>query len=75
MIQRPHKFLQPVNLDIRLDMPDRRIRDVTNYVKAAEDLLVRHAIIRGDDTRYVRNVSVGLPEIDETIPVIMLRMA
>jgi hypothetical protein len=31
--------------------------DVTNRIKAGEDLLVRHGIIQGDDQRYVRSVT------------------
>lgn len=39
---------EPYTLDITLVRPDRRRRDVSNYVKAIEDLLVAHDITPDD---------------------------
>jgi Holliday junction resolvase RusA-like endonuclease len=56
--QRPEPILGKVSLLIEIGEPDDKIRrDCSNFVKAPEDLLVRHGIIQGDDQRYVRSVT------------------
>jgi crossover junction endodeoxyribonuclease RusA len=55
--QRPSKFVGPVVLLFHFqDGLDKRKRDVTNLIKAPEDLLVRHGIIEADDNSIVRGV-------------------
>lgn len=41
-------FAGPVWIDFQLHRPDKHRRDATNYLKAPEDLLVRHGIIKDD---------------------------
>lgn len=55
--QRPAKVTGPVVLFFHFqDGKDKRKRDVTNFIKAAEDLLVTHKIIEADDNTIVRGV-------------------
>lgn len=62
MVQRPTKHEGRVSLQMVFGFPDKRPRDAFNYVKAVEDLLVRHGVIQDDNTRYVRGGSVALAE-------------
>lgn len=56
--QRPPKFIGPVELVFHFqDGRDNRKRDVTNLIKAPEDLLVKQGIIEADDNTIVRGVS------------------
>lgn len=57
MLQRPLKVTGPVNLTFEFqEGRDNRKRDVTNLIKAPEDLLVKHGIIEADDGSIVRRV-------------------
>lgn len=38
----------PVTLDIMCERKDKRRRDISNLIKATEDLLVRHGLIEDD---------------------------
>jgi crossover junction endodeoxyribonuclease RusA len=42
------RFTGPVSLTLALGRPDKRRRDLSNFVKAIEDLCVTHGIIRDD---------------------------
>jgi Holliday junction resolvase RusA-like endonuclease len=56
--QRPPKVAGPVELVFCFqDGRDKRKRDVTNLIKAPEDLLVKHGVIEADDNTIVRAVS------------------
>lgn len=56
--QRPSKVSGPVNLSFEFqDGRDNRKRDVTNLIKAPEDLLVKHGLIEADDGSIVRSVT------------------
>lgn len=56
--QRPLKVAGPVDLVFHFqDGRDKRKRDVTNLIKAPEDLLVKHGIIEADDNTIVRSVT------------------
>jgi crossover junction endodeoxyribonuclease RusA len=46
--QAPAGIKGPVTLDIQLGRPDRRRRDLSNYIKALEDALVQHGLIEDD---------------------------
>lgn len=48
---RPRPITGPVRLDIALGKPDRRRRDVSNYVKALEDFIVKDARVLEDDSQ------------------------
>ena len=55
--QRPSKVAGKVNLKFEFqEGRDKRKRDVTNLLKAPEDLLVKHGIIEADDGSIVRRV-------------------
>ena len=47
-IQRPGRVSGPVAVEILVRRPDARRRDVSNLIKAAEDLLVAHGVIADD---------------------------
>ena len=60
MRQRPPRTIGPVNLIFEFqDGRDNRKRDVTNLIKAPEDLLVKHGIISADDGSIVRRVTAA----------------
>lgn len=46
--QAPEPIKGAVTLDIQLGRPDRRRRDLSNYIKALEDALVQHGLIEDD---------------------------
>ncbi len=55
---------------IALVAPDKRRRDVSNTIKAVEDLLVEMRVIEGDDNRYVQKVSAQW--VDDGAPCTVL---
>lgn len=55
-VQRVPKMLGEVSVCIALCAPDKRRRDADNAAKAVLDLLATHAIIEGDDSRFVRSI-------------------
>jgi Holliday junction resolvase RusA-like endonuclease len=56
--QKPEPIRGKVRLLIEVEEPKMAIaQDVTNRIKASEDILVRHGIIEGDDQRFVRSVT------------------
>lgn len=56
-----HKWTEPVYLTIAIGKL-RGNADVSNRVKAVEDLLVAHGIIPGDSIKWVRGVNVYLAQ-------------
>lgn len=64
MRQRPHRFLQPVKIDIQLGLPDKRLRDLDNTLKPIKDLLVKHGVIPDDSWKFVTALSVCLADIE-----------
>ena len=57
MRQRPKKIAGPVILTFEFqEGHDKRKRDISNLVKAPEDLLVKHGIIEADDGAIVREI-------------------
>ena len=58
--QRPSKVSGPVVLSFEFqDGRDARKRDISNLIKAPEDLLVKHGIIEADDQSIVRKINVS----------------
>ena len=58
--QRPSKVAGPVFLSFEFqDGRDKRKRDISNLIKAPEDLLVKHGIIEADDQSIVRKIDVA----------------
>jgi crossover junction endodeoxyribonuclease RusA len=54
--QRPPKHDGKITLDITVQKKDKRKRDISNFVKAVEDLLVSHSVIVDDS--LVQQVTV-----------------
>lgn len=54
--KRPPRVPGPVHLLFELEEKDKRQRDVTNHLKAPEDMLVKLNIIDGDHSGVVRHV-------------------
>lgn len=54
--QRPYPVKGMVILSFEFQEKDRRKRDVTNFIKAPEDLLVHYGLIEADDSSVVREV-------------------
>ena len=67
MAQEPKSIAGPVSINIVLGAPDRRRRDCSNYIKAIEDLLVSYGCIEGDDSRFVKSVTVSWATVDGAI--------
>jgi Holliday junction resolvase RusA-like endonuclease len=60
MRQRPAKAIGPVSLTFEFQSGrDKRKRDITNLLKAPEDLLVKHGIIEADDNIIVQSISAN----------------
>lgn len=58
--QRPSKVAGPVSLTFEFQSgKDKRKRDITNLLKAPEDLLVKHGIIEADDNTIVQSISAN----------------
>ena len=58
--QRPSQCLGPVSLTFEFqEVEGKRKRDISNLIKAPEDLLVKHGIIEADDQFTVRSISVS----------------
>lgn len=58
--QRPSKVAGPVSLTFEFQSgKDNRKRDITNLLKAPEDLLVKHGIIEADDNTIVQSISAN----------------
>lgn len=57
--QRPRKVAGPVILSFEFqEGRDNRKRDISNLIKAPEDLLVKHGIIEADDGSIVREIKL-----------------
>lgn len=58
--QRPPKVVGPVMLSFDFQSGrDKRKRDITNLLKAPEDLLVKFGVIEADDNTIVQCISAG----------------
>ena len=65
MRQRPPKVAGPVILSFEFGEPDKRKRDISNLIKAPEDLLVKHGIIEADDSSIVRTITAKwVPDVE-----------
>lgn len=61
--QRPPKVTGPVFLTFDFQSGrDKRKRDITNLLKAPEDLLVKFGVIEADDNTIVQGISAGWSE-------------
>ncbi len=63
-MQRPERFTTRVDIVIRIPEPVRG--DVSNRIKAAEDLLVRAGIIPDDNGKHVRSCKAEFADVART---------
>lgn len=56
-------FVGPVTMILALGKPDRRRRDVSNYIKAVEDFIVKPAGILSDDEQVQDVRAYWCPEV------------
>lgn len=74
--QRPSKFVGPVVLFFHFeDGRDKRKRDVTNLIKAPEDLLVKHGIIESDDNSIVRGVEAYWDDTVKGVQIVIFSVS
>lgn len=58
--QRPAKTIGPVSIHFDFQSGrDKRKRDITNLLKAPEDLLVKFKVIEADDNTIVQSISAN----------------
>ena len=71
-LQRPLPVPGEVKVTVELSPPDKRKRDIDNAgFKAVLDLLVKHRVIEGDDSRYVRQITARWVETEDECRVIV----
>ena len=63
VLQRPRPVNGSVAIHIGLTPPTKHRLDLDNRVKVLLDLLVRCALIEGDDTRFVKKITVELCDV------------
>lgn len=59
---------EPVRCVYTFFMPDKRARDLSNYLKVSEDLLVNRGIIPDDNTAHVKEVWIKFGGMDKQNP-------
>ena len=62
MLQRPKKYLGKVRIKMTFGFKIKRKRDIANFWKAVEDLLVHHQIVQDDNTDFIRGGEIWLAE-------------
>lgn len=72
MVQRVKPVTPPVSIHIYV--PETIRGDLSNRIKAPEDLLVKARIIPGDDKRYVRSISADFHK-EEFMRVVVKSLA
>lgn len=71
-LQRPLPVPGAVNVTVELSPPDKRRRDIDNAgFKAVLDLLVKHRVIEGDDSKFVRQITARWVESENECTVIV----
>ena len=50
------KINEPVNLKATIYVPDRRRRDLVNYLEGLQDVLVKHEVIADDNYNIIESV-------------------
>lgn len=57
-----------INLKIEFYVPDRRKRDIANYVEAIQDILVKYEVIKDDNYNIVSSLDGTRMYIDKEHP-------
>jgi Holliday junction resolvase RusA-like endonuclease len=74
--QRPPKTLGPVSIHFDFQSGrDKRKRDITNLLKAPEDLLVKFGVIEADDNTIVREVRARWSECVKGVEITIIPIA
>ncbi len=60
----------PVSVTYEFGAPDKRIRDLSNYLKAPEDLLVKAGVLK-DDSLIHRGLFYWCPEVKKGVRIII----
>jgi crossover junction endodeoxyribonuclease RusA len=68
------KFDEPVRISYLFFLPDRRVRDLSNYLKVTEDLIVTRGIIPDDDHNWIPEFSVKFGGYDKQNPRVEIQM-
>lgn len=58
----------PIHLVFRFYMPDKRVRDLDNYIKLPTDMLVKQCILFDDNTKVIRSVHYHFAGVDKGNP-------
>lgn len=48
----------PCHIHLTFDMPDRRKRDLSNYIKAVEDYLVSQCVVEDDNHKIISTLTI-----------------
>lgn len=57
-----------INLKIKFYVPDRRKRDIANYIEAIQDILVKYEVIQDDNYNIVSSLDGTRMYIDKENP-------
>lgn len=64
----------PVKIEYTFFLPDRRKRDLSNYLKAPEDFLVSQCVIEDDNHTIAQNTVLLFGGIDRDNPRVEIRL-
>lgn len=67
--QKPPRIEGPFSLDIVVDRPDKRKRDISNLIKALEDVLVDTGVV--EDDSHCQEISIRWSETEDG-PLILI---
>lgn len=59
---------EPVSVEYIFTLPDNRDRDITNYVKCAEDYLVSQKVLKDDNHKIVKKVLIRYEGVKKESP-------
>lgn len=63
-----------INLKIEFYVPDKRKRDIANYVEAIQDILVKYEILKDDNHNIVTSLDGTRMYIDKLNPRVEIEM-
>lgn len=65
-IEKPIDY--PINLGVKFYVKDARARDISNYIEAIQDVLVKYSIIKDDNYNIVSSLDGCSMEINRDYP-------
>lgn len=57
-----------VNLKIEFYVPDKRRRDIANYIEAVQDILVKYGVLRDDNYNIIKSLDGTRMYVDKENP-------